>query len=125
MRAVRQRRSHLAPVRNAVLRARCRVDVREPAEWQTGHIAGARLVPLSQLRVDPKGALPRDNIVFVCAKGGRSATASAIAEEIGKTHVQSMTGGMDAWQKAGLPIVVPEQPSAARKQTNGAPRVAF
>lgn len=84
------------------------VDVREPHEWSTGHVPGARLVPLAQLRADPRGALPRDNVVFVCAKGGRSATAADIAEQLGRSAVYSLGGGTDGWRTAGLPIVMPE-----------------
>jgi rhodanese-related sulfurtransferase/transcriptional regulator with XRE-family HTH domain len=87
------------------------VDVREPAEWATGHVPGARLVPLAQLRADVDGALPRDDIVFVCAKGGRSATAAQVAEEHGKSRVYSLNGGTEAWLAAGLPIVVPKRAS--------------
>lgn len=87
------------------------VDVREPAEWATGHVPGARLVPLAQLRADVDGALPRDDIVFVCAKGGRSATAAQVAEEHGKKRVYSLNGGTEAWLAAALPVVVPRKVS--------------
>lgn len=85
------------------------VDVREPAEWTTGHVPGARLVPLAQLKADPEGALPADDVVFVCAKGGRSATAAQVAEDVGKKRVYSLNGGTEAWLAAGLPIVVPKK----------------
>jgi len=83
------------------------VDVREPDEWKTGHVPGARLVPLALLRADPQGALPRDNVVFVCAKGGRSAQAAELAEREGRATVYSLNGGTEAWRAAGLPIMVP------------------
>jgi rhodanese-related sulfurtransferase/transcriptional regulator with XRE-family HTH domain len=83
------------------------VDVREPDEWATGHVPGARLVPLALLRADPLGALPRDNVVFVCAKGGRSAQACDVAAAVGRSTVYSLNGGTEAWRTAGLPIVVP------------------
>lgn len=89
------------------------VDVREPSEWLTGHVPGARLVPLAQLRADPKGALPRDNVVFVCARGKRSETAAEIALQIGRGQVYSLSGGTDAWRAAGLPIVMPDAARAA------------
>ncbi len=84
------------------------VDVREPDEWATGHIPGARLVPLGQLRGDPRAVLPADNVAFVCAKGGRSATAAKVAEESGKTNVYTVEGGMVAWAAAGLETIIPE-----------------
>lgn len=88
------------------------VDVREPAEWVTGHVPGARLVPLAQLRADPAGALPRDNVVFVCAKGGRSSSAAQLAEQLGKRAVYNLAGGTDGWRSAGLPLVIPGQKPA-------------
>lgn len=89
------------------------VDVREPAEWLTGHVPGARLVPLAQLRADPRGALPRDNVVFVCARGKRSESAAEVAMQLGRAQVYSLSGGTDAWRAAGLPMVMPDAPRAA------------
>jgi rhodanese-related sulfurtransferase len=81
------------------------IDVREPAEWSTGHIAGARLVPLDQLLANPKGALTRDGIVFVCAAGVRSQTAARIAVSLGFTRVYNLSGGTRGWTSAGLALV--------------------
>lgn len=89
------------------------VDVREAREWATGHVPGARLVPLDALRADPAAALPKDNVIFVCAKGTRSATAAKLADARGLKQVYSLDGGTLAWAKAGLPIVVPDEPPAA------------
>lgn len=89
------------------------IDVREPSEWIDGHIPGARLVPLAQLRADPSGALPRDGLVFVCAKGGRSAAAAQLAEQLGKRSVYNLAGGTDGWRSAGLPILHPAQQKPA------------
>ncbi|MEW5743356.1 MAG: rhodanese-like domain-containing protein [Myxococcota bacterium] len=84
------------------------VDVREAHEWATGHLPGARLVPLGVLKVDPKKAIPRDRVLFVCAKGGRSQAAAQVAETLGFTEVYSLDGGTEAWAKQGLPIELPE-----------------
>ena len=81
------------------------VDVREQREWATGHIEGARLVPLGKLKQAPQAELPRDGIMFVCAKGLRSLTAAKVAETAGKTEVYSLDGGTLAWAHAGLPLV--------------------
>jgi rhodanese-related sulfurtransferase/transcriptional regulator with XRE-family HTH domain len=83
------------------------VDVREPSEWAGGHLPGARLVPLGTLRTDPRAALPRDRVLFVCAKGGRSQSAGRVAEELGLTDVFSLDGGTAAWAELGLPLEVP------------------
>jgi rhodanese-related sulfurtransferase len=81
------------------------VDVRDSQEWSDGHMAGARLVPLEQLRGSPKALLPRDSVLFVCAAGMRSQTAARVAAGLGLTKVYSLNGGTRAWVKAGLPLV--------------------
>jgi rhodanese-related sulfurtransferase len=81
------------------------VDVRDPAEWCDGHIDGARLVPLDQLRSNPKTELKRDGVVFVCAAGVRSQTAARIAAAQGLSRIYNLNGGTRAWVKAGLPLV--------------------
>jgi rhodanese-related sulfurtransferase len=81
------------------------VDVRDPHEWTGGHLAGARLVPLDQLRKNLKTALPRDGVLLVCAAGVRSETAARLAAQLGLKTVYSLNGGTRAWVKAGLPLV--------------------
>ncbi len=81
------------------------IDVRDPGEWSGGHIAGARLVPLSQLQSNPKGVPVRDGVVFVCAAGVRSQSAARIAAALGLERVYNLSGGTRAWVKAGLPLV--------------------
>ena len=81
------------------------IDVRDPSEWSGGHIEGARLVPLEQLRATPKAMLPRDGVIFVCAAGVRSQTAARVAAQVGLTNIYSLTGGTRQWVKSGLPLV--------------------
>ncbi len=81
------------------------IDVRDPSEWSSGHIEGARLVPLEQLRANPAAALPRDGVLFVCAAGMRSQTAARVATSLGLTKVYNLSGGTRGWAKAGLPLV--------------------
>lgn len=78
------------------------IDVREPAEWVRGHAAGAILVPLGELDAS---VLPRDRTILVlCRSGNRSGTATTMLLEAGLDAV-NVTGGMLAWQAAGLPLV--------------------
>jgi len=82
------------------------VDVRDENEWQSGHIPGARLVPLERLRADPDAALDRAaTIVFVCAKGVRSMAAAKLADRFGYQQIHSLDGGTKGWASAGLPLV--------------------
>ena len=81
------------------------VDIRDTQEWSDGHIPGARLVPLDDLRADPEKTLPRSNIVFVCGQGLRSLTAAKLADRLGICKVYSLDGGISNWTRAGLQLV--------------------
>jgi rhodanese-related sulfurtransferase len=79
------------------------VDVREPGETDKERIPGAALLPLS--RFDP-AAIPDPNgreVVFSCATGRRSVTASEIAQAAGLPYRSHLAGGIVAWKAAGLP----------------------
>lgn len=91
------------------------VDVRDPRDWASGHVPGARSLPLEELRADPRGSLPLDRVLFVCARGMRSLTAAKIAEEAGHREVYSLDGGIIAWASAGLPIETPPADAPAAK----------
>ncbi|MCA9943962.1 MAG: sulfate permease [Anaerolineales bacterium] len=78
------------------------VDVREPREFNQGHIAEARLVPLPKILM-AEIKLPADKqIVLVCRSGRRSRRAAAALQHIGCMNVQILQGGMLAWNAAGL-----------------------
>ncbi len=81
------------------------VDVREPREWNNGHLPGARLVPLDKLRSSLKSELRRDGIIFVCAAGIRSQTAAKLAEASGFAQLYNLVGGTRGWVEAGLPLI--------------------
>ena len=79
------------------------VDVREPAEWEAGHIQGAKHVPRGLLEYKAADELPEKDarIVVHCAVGGRGALAAKALKEMGYTNVANMDGGMNAWQEKG------------------------
>ena len=79
------------------------IDVRQPEEYQSGHIAGAKLIPLGALDQRVK-ELPKDReIVCVCASGSRSTSATRQLITAGYQAI-NMSGGMYNWQRAGLPV---------------------
>ncbi|AXT85043.1 rhodanese-like domain-containing protein [Aeromicrobium sp. A1-2] len=86
------------------------LDVREPDEWQAGHMAGAVHVPLGQL--DPSTIPVGTPIVAVCRSGNRSGKAAILLADAGH-EVVNMDGGMLAWSEAGLPVVTTEQDPGA------------
>lgn len=80
------------------------IDVREPNEYAEGHIPGVKLAPLNTFLARPRDFVTRDNVLFVCALGQRSAVACEMAAAIGLEHVYNLEGGTVAWTKAGLPV---------------------
>jgi phage shock protein E len=82
------------------------VDVREPHEWNAGHLPGATHIPMGEI---PKRLrdLPRDRkIIFTCRSGNRSGQIKDyLIDEHGYTDVHNQLGGIIAWQLEGLPIV--------------------
>jgi sulfur-carrier protein adenylyltransferase/sulfurtransferase len=73
------------------------LDVRQPGEYQAGHIPGARLVPLGELtdRLDELDTGAR-TLVY-CAVGGRSRVAAQILSGKGFSRVLNLSGGYKAW----------------------------
>jgi glyoxylase-like metal-dependent hydrolase (beta-lactamase superfamily II)/rhodanese-related sulfurtransferase len=85
------------------------LDVRRQAEWNDGHLPGATLRPLDQLRNSLRD-LPADRAIAVHCKGGyRSAIACSLLQAAGYQQAINVQGGFDAWVRAGLEVVVEKQ----------------
>jgi rhodanese-related sulfurtransferase len=85
------------------------IDVRQPQEYDAGHIAGARLIPLSEvaLRV---GEVPTGGPVYViCHLGDRSEKAVQFYRAKG-IDAYSVAGGTQAWEHSGRPMVMGPAP---------------
>jgi hydroxyacylglutathione hydrolase len=81
------------------------VDVRHPGEWDAGHIADARHIPLGYL-TDRLEEIPKAKpIVVQCQSGSRSAIASSLLQKAGFDRVINLRGGMSDWKRKGLPTV--------------------
>ncbi|WP_280817469.1 rhodanese-like domain-containing protein [Variovorax sp. TBS-050B] len=82
------------------------VDVREPEEFATGHMIGARNVPLNQLEEKLTGTVKNKNVplLLVCATGARAQRAVAMAKKLGYEQAQAVSGGLKAWKEANLPV---------------------
>jgi rhodanese-related sulfurtransferase len=79
------------------------LDVRQPEEFREGHIAGAGLIPLGQLKNNLSELPKQREIVCVCESGSRSRSAARMLASEGY-QVFDLQGGMSAWQQEKLPI---------------------
>ncbi len=78
------------------------LDVREPNEWNLGHVPDAVHIPRGQLEGNVEGVLDRArNIVIYCAGGSRSALAADTLRQMGYEHVTSLKGGFRGWAESG------------------------
>lgn len=82
------------------------LDVREPEEWQLGHIEGANSIPLGQLPTRWREVDAERKVVVVCLSGVRSNYAASLLRQVG-IEAANMEGGMLAWQAEKLPITAP------------------
>lgn len=80
------------------------VDVREPDEYEAGHVPNARLIPLPQLGSRATELPRQQKLYLICAAGGRSAAAADWLSRVGFDAV-SVAGGTSAWQQAGYPVL--------------------
>ena len=82
------------------------IDVCEPDEYARGHVIGAKNLPLGQLE-DKLAQVVKSKsppVVMVCQVGARSPRAAATARKLGFENVQSLAGGLKAWQAASMPV---------------------
>jgi hydroxyacylglutathione hydrolase len=81
------------------------LDIRNPREWATEHIASSVNIPLNHLQ-ERIAEIPRDRRIAVhCAGGYRSSIAASILHQYGITNLIEMAGGLAAWDTAKLPVV--------------------
>ena len=82
------------------------VDVREPAEFKTGHIPNARNIPVGQVadRLKELEKFKTRPILLICASGSRSGGVGGALQKAGFAQVCSLAGGMGAWQQASMPV---------------------
>jgi len=85
------------------------VDVREPDEWEEGHIPGAIYVPRGRLESRIEGLVPDKArpLVVYCASGARSAFATKVLSEMGYTDVVNLAGGIVDWKRNGFEVTIP------------------
>ena len=88
------------------------VDVREPEEWQHGHIDGSVAAPRGLLEFFADPTSPRHNqaldpgrrVIVICASGARASLAALTLKTMGYGDVAILDGGLKGWTGAGLPV---------------------
>ena len=82
------------------------VDVREPDEFASGHMIGAKNVPLNQIEEKLAATVKNKTVplLLVCATGARAQRAVAMAKKLGYEQAQAVAGGLKAWKEANLPV---------------------
>jgi molybdopterin/thiamine biosynthesis adenylyltransferase/rhodanese-related sulfurtransferase len=94
---------HIAPERPLF------VDVREPDEWEEGHVPGAIHVTRGRLESRIEGLVPDTSrpLVVYCSVGSRSAFATKSLLEMGYDDVVNLAGGFADWKRNGFEITIP------------------
>ena len=81
------------------------IDVSEPAEYASGHAVGARNIPFGSLEgakeLPSNKALP---LLMICPTGARAGRAAGLLRKAGYEKAMAVTGGLNAWREAGLPV---------------------
>lgn len=82
------------------------LDVREDTEIRGGKIKGAKHIPLAQLktRMSELDSAKEKPILVYCRSGNRSAHACDLLTKGGFTDVYNLSGGVNAWESANLPL---------------------
>jgi molybdopterin/thiamine biosynthesis adenylyltransferase/rhodanese-related sulfurtransferase len=85
------------------------VDVREPDEWEEGHIPDAIHVTRGRLESRIEGLVPDKQraLVVYCSVGSRSAFAAKALAELGYDDVVNLAGGFTDWKRNGFEITIP------------------
>lgn len=85
------------------------IDVREPDEYNVGHVPNAINIPrgLLEFKILDVISQPDADMLIYCKTSGRAAFAAQSLMALGFTNPKSIAGGFDAWQAAGLPIDKP------------------
>jgi len=82
------------------------LDVRTPEEFASGHVPGARNIPIDELaaRTGELAAQREQEVVVYCERGPRAARGAETLVTAGFTDVKLLAGHMSGWRSAGLPV---------------------
>jgi rhodanese-related sulfurtransferase len=82
------------------------IDVRSKSEFMNERIENAINIPLSRLPCKRAKEISRETVIYLyCKVGVRSCSAAAKFNDMGFRHIYVLDGGLNAWKKAGLPLI--------------------
>ncbi|MFU1478807.1 rhodanese-like domain-containing protein [Roseovarius sp. C7] len=99
--------------RDAVL-----IDVRSPAEYMLGHVAGSLLMPMPDFDAKALPEKGKKRLVLMCGSGMRSEKMARKVLAAGAEQVAHLDGGFGAWKEAKLPHVAVDFPTGGQKAVN-------
>ena len=92
------------------------IDISEPDNYAKAHAAGAKNISYTELKTNPLTAgLPSNKswpVILVCERGVTSAKLVAKVRQAGYEKVFTLSGGLNAWRDAQLPLVSSNHPEA-------------
>lgn len=92
------------------------IDVRTRGEYDSQNVDGINCHPLNQLETESSNFDKQKRILILCQSGKRSEMAAATLEKKGFSNVEVITGGIEAWEKAGYPTVKGEGTISLERQ---------
>jgi rhodanese-related sulfurtransferase len=81
------------------------IDVREAAEFVTGHVVSSKNIPIDQLEASKQ--LPKNKtlpVVLVCETGASASKGALMLRKLGFDNAHSLAGGLNAWRTASYPL---------------------
>lgn len=86
------------------------IDIRTLGEFSKGHLKGATLIDYRKDFSKKLAKLDREQAyIFHCQSGGRSTQSLPVWKQLGFKNVSHLNSGYLGWQKAKLPVVIPEK----------------
>ena len=80
------------------------IDVRSEGEYASGHLAGAKLIPVQEIEDRLSEIDKQQPVLLYCRSGHRSGNALKILQTHGYAQAKHLQGGIIAWHAAGLPV---------------------
>lgn len=84
------------------------IDIRQPAELNSGIIPGAEAVPMHIIPLRLDDLQQNEKLIMVCRSGARSAQACMYLQQQGYENVYNLRGGMMAWAGNGFEMGLPQ-----------------